>query len=298
MNKQMLCTVSGIILILLMSPQVFAQTSAEPIMSVKHYQSDERYIFGLKLLDLALSQLDIPYDIHRASGPDVNEGRGERQLLAGRVDLQWLLTTPEREDNFIAVRVPIYRGLLGLRLLLVSQTTVDKMSKIRSLSDLRNYTGGHGRHWTDLSVFAANNIPVVTNVSYEALFKQLKIGDFDYFHRGINEICPELARHDESLAVADGVMLFYPNPVYFFVNKDRPELAERIERGLNRALENGSYKKLFLATYSEVIEKSQLPSRSLIRLQNSTLSPYFPKIDTSWWLPKKLQGQFSHTELP
>lgn len=280
----------------LMSSQVFAQASTESIMSVTHYQSDERYIFGLKLLDLALSQQETPYEIKRASGPDVNEGRGERQLLAGRVDLQWLLTTPEREENFIAIRVPIYRGVLGLRLLLVSRATHGQISKVRNLSDLRHYTGGHGRHWTDLSVFAANNMPVVTNVSYETLFQQLKIGDFDYFHRGINEIWPELERHKEDLAVADGVMLFYPNPVYFFVNKDRPELAEKIKLGLTRALENGSYKNLFLASYADVIEKSQLPGRSLIRLQNPTLSPYFPKIDTSWWLPKRLRGKFVSPE--
>jgi len=296
MNKQILCIISGVILIQLMSVQVFAQATSEPALSVTHYQSDERYAFGLKLLDLALSQQDTPYDIKKASGPEVNEGRGERQLLAGRVDLQWLLTTPEREEHFIAIRVPIYRGLLGLRLLLVSRKRLESMSQIRTLSDLRHYTGGHGRHWSDLSVFAANNMPVVTNVSYEALFKQLKIGDFDYFHRGINEVWPELNSHQDSLAVADGVMLFYPNPVYFFVNKDRPELAKKIELGLQAALKNGSYKKLFLASYAEVIKESQLPSRSLIRLKNPNLSPYFPAIDTSWWLPNQLKSKFSQSQ--
>jgi len=169
-----------------------------------------------------------------------------------------------------------------LRLLLVSRAGVDSIGKIRSLTDLSHYTGGHGYHWAGLSVFSANNMPVVTNVSYEALFKHLKLGDFDYFHRGINEIWPELQRHKNSLAVADGVMLFYPNPVYFFVSKDRPELAAKIELGLAKALKNGSYKALFLAWHTEMIALSQLPKRSLIRLKNPNISPYFPQIDTSW----------------
>lgn len=298
MIKQLSCLLSVTGLMLLISGQAIAQKPAESTLSVIHYQSDARYIFGLKLLDLALGQLDIPYEIKQSSGPEVNEGRGERQLLAGKVDLQWLLTTPEREENFIPIRIPIYRGLLGLRLLLVSRTRVDSMSKIRNLTDLRNYTGGHGRHWADLSVFAANNMPVITDVNYDTLFKELEIGDFDYFHRGINEIWPELERHKANLAVAGGVMLFYPNPVYFFVNKDRPELAKSIERGLNRALANGSYKKLFLDSYAEVLEKSQLPSRNLIRLKNPNLSPYFPQIDTGWWLPQKMKDKFTHLQSP
>jgi len=111
MNRQVLRAVSGVLLMQLMSLPLLAQQSPEAVMSVTHYQSEERYTFGLKLLDLALSQLDGAYEIKTASGPAVNEGRGERHLLAGKVDLQWLLTTPEREEKFIPVRVPIYRGI-------------------------------------------------------------------------------------------------------------------------------------------------------------------------------------------
>jgi len=267
-------------------------------MSVTHYQSESRYEFGLKLLDLALSQLDAPYEIRKSPGPEVNEGRGERQVLTGDVDLQWLLTTPEREEKFIPIRVPIYRGILGLRLLLVSRIMAEQMSQIQNLTDLQHYTGGHGRHWSDLSVFAANSLPVVTNVNYEALFTQLALGDFDYFHRGINEVWAELKRHEDSLVVADEVMLFYPNPVFFFVNKSRPELAKKIELGLKKAQSNGRYKALFIEFHTEMIRLGQLENRRLIRLKNPRFSEGIKEIDTSWWLPETLQMKFTSPILP
>ena len=84
-----------------------------------------------------------------------------------------------------------------------------------------------------------------TDKSVDSIFKMLKLGRIDYFHRGLNEIWGELSTHKETLKIADNVMLFYPLPVYFFVTKSRPELAKKLEKGINLALEDGSFKTLF-----------------------------------------------------
>ena len=270
-------------------------TLAEEVIIVRHYQHQERYLFGQRILDLALSKLDTAYQIE---GPDeqyANEKRGEVQIIAGRLDLQWMSTTHDRERDMIPVKVPLYRGLLGLRLLLVTPKNQPALSQVRNLDDLRKFRAGHGLHWGDLPIYGANELTVHTSPRYDALFTQLIAGRFDYFSRGLNEIWAEQERHPDDLKITPDVMLFYPHPVYFFVGKHRPELATQIEIGLDTAINDGSYQELFMEQFGEFIRLGRLESRNLIILQNPVVPGEAPKIDTSWWLPQKFQKQINET---
>ena len=256
---------------------------------VKHYQKQERYLYGAQLLELALKKTGKPYKIVVPEDQEVNEGRGELMVINGEYDLQFHSTTREREQKMIPVKIPVYRGVLGLRLLLVKKNNLSKISGISDLSTLRSYTGGHGKFWGDLPVYKENNLDVVTNVKYEGLFKQLIEGRFHYFHRGLNEIWDEQERYAKDLVIADNIMLFYKHPVYFFVTKKRPELATLLEQGLKVALEDGSYKQHFLNYMGKFIKKADLASRKLVVLKNPVVPENTNKLDTSWWLPKQHQ---------
>lgn len=257
----------------------------EPII-VKHYQQQARYSFGLDVMDLALSKLDRPYEIIGPKIQNVNEARGEALVINGHYDVEFLSATADREAKMTPVKVPIYQGLLGLRLLLIIPKSNTKISQVNNLKDLQKFIGGHGLHWADLPVYAANNLKVVTAVAYEKLFEMLRNGRFDYFHRGANEIWAEIDRYKGEFVVADNVMLYYPQPVYFFVSKKRPELAKQLAKGLQIATDDGSYKALFLSQYKDVISRANLPPRHLITLKNPTVPKDAPPIDTSWWMPE------------
>lgn len=259
-----------------------AKVNAQP--TIKHYQVHERYYYGRQLLELALNREGIEYNIQGTQSFSMNEARGERLVISGELDIQWMSTNAERESKMIPIKIPIYRGILGLRLLLIQKERSAELSQIKSLNDLKKLTGAHGKHWADLSVYEANNLKVHALVEYEKLFKLLELGRVDYFHRGLNEIWGELKQHNKTLAVADGVMLFYPHPVYFFVNKYKVDLANRIEQGLLQALQDGSFKEHFLTYHSDFIEKGKLSERRVIQLKNPDLPDNTPQIDTSWWL--------------
>lgn len=273
-------------LLLLLTLCLFQSVSwaNDKTITVTHYQTHERYTYGQQLLTLALSKLDQNFEIRTPNELEMNEARGELEVIAGDLDLQWMSTTTERESKMTAVKVPIYRWILGLRLLLIQNERASELGKIQNLSDLQQYTGAHGTHWGDLPVYAANNLKVQSLVKYESLFKLLELGRVDYFHRGLNEIWNEYELHKQSLTIADNVMLFYPLPVYFFVSKHRPQLAKQIEQGLTIALEDGSFKAHFLNYHSEFINKGQLETRKLISLKNPDLPAGTPDIDSSWWL--------------
>lgn len=276
------------LLLLLSSPVLSDQK-----IVVKHYQIQARYEYGSNLLDLALSKLDIPYEISPPEAQNMNEARGELKVIEGQLDLEWLSTNEFRETKMIPVRIPIYQGVLGLRLLLVKKENYDALSRISSIDELRQYVGGHGLHWGDLPVYSANNLEVRTNTDYSSLFKMLALGRFDYLHRGLTEIWSEQSRHKERLVIAGNVMLFYPHPVYYFVSKHRPELAVKIKKGLNIAMADGSFKKLFLSYNGTFINNGKLDDRELIVLKNPVLPTDTPVLKTDWWLPKKFEPQLN-----
>ncbi len=252
---------------------------------VKHYQQQERYEFGLKVLDLALSKLGEPYQVIGPKTQEVNEGRGEIQVIEGQLDLEFMSATLDRESKMLSVKIPIYQGLLGLRLLLVKPELNEKIKHINSVNDLGQFVGGHGTHWGDLPVYAENNLKVVTAVKYDNLFEMLKRNRFDYFHRGINEIWAELDRYADDFVVADDVMLYYPQPVYFYIGKHRPELAKKLEQGLMAALADGSYQALFQEYYKDMLLRANLGARQLIILENSTVPPTSFPMHLEWWTP-------------
>jgi hypothetical protein len=196
-------------------------------------------------------------------------------------------TNVARETQMIPIKIPLYQGMLGLRLLLVNNHQHQILSKVRTLQDLQQLTAGHGLHWADLSVYGANDLSVLPHKDYESIFKLLELGRIDYFHRGLNEIWSELNQHNDSLSIADNVMLYYPLPVYFFVTKTKPELANLLEKGLLLAIKDGSFKELFEEKMGDFIVKGKLETRTLITLKNPDLPPNTPFIETNWWLPEK-----------
>lgn len=273
-------------LIILLGSQCLASYAyAEDTIIVKHYQKQARYEFGLKVLDLALSKLDQNYQIIGPEKQELNEARGELQVIHGQLDLQFISTTLHRESKMIPIKIPIYQGLLGLRLLLVKPELNTKIKNITSIEELRQFVGGHSTHWGDLPVYAENKLRVETSVHYDNLFEMLKLGRFDYFHRGVNEIWQELERYPNDFVVADNIMLFYPHPVYFFVGKHRPELAKQIERGMQLAIADGSYKALFLTYHEQDIIRAELEGRTLIVLKNPVVPADAPVIRKAWWMP-------------
>jgi hypothetical protein len=77
-----------------------------------------------------------------------------------------------------------------------------------------------------------------------------------------------VAQHGrEGLAELPGLALQYRQPVYFFVGRHRPELAERLERGLALAAADGSFDALFMADPALKAAWQQLRRYTGLRLQ-------------------------------
>ena len=259
---------------------------------VRYFQADSRYAYRTHLLQLILEKSrDEGAFTLQPLYTNVTPDRGLALLQSRRIDVVSLPATPEREQLFRAVPVDIMRGLLGYRVLLIRKQRQADFSAIRSLEQLRNFSVGFGSQWADLPILQHNGLNVVATPQYQNLFAMLEKGRFDAFPRGLNEAWHEQEEHATELpdlAVESSLLLYYPYPVYFFVQRDDMALARRLQRGLERAMADGSMRTLFLHYHADLLKKAGLEQRRLISLENPLLPADFHAPDTSWWLPSSL----------
>lgn len=202
--------------------------------------------------------------------------RALQQLQSdGIIDVYWTVTTKQREKDAIPVRVPLLKGIMGYRVALIRAEKLDDFSQIHSELKLKQLIAGQGHDWPDFEILSDNGFEVLGTSVYDSLVDLLYKGRIDYYPRAINETIAEYAYFDSpELAIEPNFILYYPSYIFFFVAKNKPELAKRIELGLDRAMDDGSFEQLF-KNYINIYEiKAQLnlDNRQVIKLKNNLLS--------------------------
>ena len=83
------------------------------------------------------------------------------------------------------------------------------------------------------------------------------------------------------------MLLHYPAANYFFVAPDNEALAERLETGLRRALEDGSFDELFRThpVNAEAFRQTNILVRRVLRLENPLLPAATPLEERALWWP-------------
>lgn len=277
------CSQGIILALMLLLLCTSLETNAKPVRMVQGNNGIETYAKGL--LKLALSKVPEKYE-PQETVPNTSEERMVSMLMDNQLDIVWYATTNDLEDRLQPIRICIYRGLLGYRVLMIKTGTQHKFDGIKTLEDLKKVSLGQGRFWADTNVLTANNLNVVKVLKYEGLFYMLDGGRFDAFPRGAHEPWSEMQRYPKlALDVEQNLLISYTNPFYFFVNKSNTKLAADIEKGLRIAIEDGSFNEYFLndPTVKDVMAKANLKNRVLIRLDNPGLPKKTPVDDKSLW---------------
>jgi hypothetical protein len=239
--------------------------------------------YGIALLQLALDRSGSRYLVQlSAARMQQNRAIIELQSGSGRIDVVGTVTSREREDAMLPIRIPMTRGLIGWRLALVDADRRDLLREIRSLADLQALPTGQGQDWPDLRILRHSGFKVEPVMVYHNLFGMLHAGRIVWAPRSVNEIWAEAAAHPE-LVVDPYVALRYPSADYFFVRNGNTALAEDIRRGMEAALADGSFEKLFYQHYGPLIRKARLEQRRLISIPNPLLPPETPLARKELW---------------
>ena len=202
-----------------------------------------------RLLQLALDKTvasDGPYEL-AYYGQELTSLRRNAELKNnGVINVMWDGTDRQREAELLPVRISLIKELNDYRVFLIRSEDAPRFAAVRTLDDLRQLKAGAGTNWPSTAVLRFNGLPVETSGGYEYLFPMLRVKRFDYMPRGAQEAWAELEQHPgEGLQVESTIFLHYRVPFYFFVSRNRPELAARIERGLRMARKDGSFERLF-----------------------------------------------------
>jgi len=249
------------------APRLVTYPSAETV-------SDERGSYYIQLLKLVLSKIDKSIEV-RGSTDTSGILRSFTRIAKGQgVDVMWAPTSPQRERDYLRVRVPLDKGLLGWRIFLIKDRDRERFASIQTLQQLKALTAGQVAEWEDAAILRANGLPVIDAMQYRDIFRMLAADRFLYLPRGIGEIQGELHNYQHlGLAIDTHLALHYPLCAYFFVARDNTPLAQDLETGLQRAIKDGSFERLFQQVNGPAIREAGLNRRRVFELLNPAVMP-------------------------
>jgi hypothetical protein len=251
-------------------------------------EDDYRDTDALEVLRTALERTRESHGPYSLTQGDVmNVERSKYGLLTSeRVNIIWTSPSREMDERTIPVRIPIRKGILGYRVFLIRKEDREKFASIHKLEDLKKLSLGQGLGWEDVRVLEDGGFSLVIGSDYEGLFQMLNAGRFDYFSRGINEApieCRERSGRLRNLWIEESLLLYYPWPKFFYVSQKSPHVAQRIERGLEIMIEDGSYDEIFHRYNDKNIRELNLRNRRLFRIENPLLPPGVPLDREELW---------------
>ncbi len=263
-------------------------------------EDDQRDDYVIQVLELALEQTrdDFgPASLHQI-GLRMTQDRAVREMRNGRyIDVLWMMTSAEREDELIPVRIPLAGGLLGVRVPVVRGGDTQFFATVREVSDLRPYVAGQGHDWPDTRVLRHNGLEVMTATGYHSLFRMLERGRFDYLPRSIMELTAEQPLYERfGLQPHKDLLLVYHAPNYFFVSRDHEALALRLETGLERAIDDGSLQELMREhpATRDALAFLETEQPRLVPLDNPVLPEHTPTERRELWVDALFDAMRQH----
>ncbi|WP_342751377.1 amino acid ABC transporter substrate-binding protein [Bowmanella denitrificans] len=252
-------------------------------------EKDDRTRYPVELLTLALEHTGVNFKLS-ASDRIMLQGKAINQLKSSReINVLWSMTDNQREEDLLPIRIPIYKGLIGLRLPLMKPGGNSDFSPVKDLESLLHFKPISGRDWPDTKILQANGFDVVTAEDYEELFVALEHKRGDFLPRSVVEIWHEIGLYQSqhSFDVDANLALYYPTATYFFVNRKNVVLARLIESGLEKIIANGKFDELFLFEHQAMLDNANLSQRQILRLNNPILPPLTPLDRNELWYQVK-----------
>lgn len=232
--------------------------------------------YDRELIDLVLElTIDRYGDYELQFAPDMSEARA-RKMVSGR-RYPNAIRSDVTDDHVINdsklkyLPYPIYFGILGYRVCFVPKNQVEMMRNVKTFKALSGYVHGQASGWRDADILRQNGITVREAPETTNLYKMLNANRIDLFCRGINEVLNESEHYKglENVDLDHSFALYYPLPIFYYVNSENTRLYSRVNEGLEMAFKNGSMKELWKKHFYESIEHAELRKRKIFYLENS-----------------------------
>lgn len=225
------------------------------------------------LLKLALEKSQRPFEIKITEVPTSTPAT--RMINNPElINVVWMGTARKFEEQLWPIRIPLLRGLVGYKVLLIRKDMQPQFDQIKTVQDLASLTALVGLGWVDTDIFTRHKLPYVTG-EYSSLMPMLTTRRGDYYPRSIFEFNQELdPEHYPAIELESNLLLHYPLAIYFFVAPGNQALHDALQKGLEIAMADSSYNQL-LASHPvtrDVFQTLHLRKRRLLTLENPFLT--------------------------
>lgn len=269
--------------VLLSAPLWAAPVSIAPVLTAAGEKTQYTYLgpgpaggYAQQLLELAFEYTRAEYgDFEVRLTPYMSEARARKVLREGtyphpiRTDVSHPAVI--RDQRLSYVPFPIYLGILGYRVCFVPKNKQREFSEIKEHKDLIKLVHGQGEGWRDVEILEENGFRVLRGPAAINLYKMLNANRIDMFCRGTNEVLNEeaLYRDLDNIVLDTSIALYYPMPLFYYVNSSDELTHKRITQGVLAAYRDGAVIKLWNQHFGESVNYSTLGRRKIFSLKNS-----------------------------
>lgn len=212
----------------------------------KQKPDDASHDYFIGLLRLALIETSNEYgNAIIETVPHPGQKRVLKLLASGDYyDIAWSGNSKSREAQLLKVPFPLFKGGLGWRGMVIRRQDIEKFSKFKNLDDLSEVIACQGAHWPDADILEQAGVTIYRVGHFDAMLQMVELQRCDYLPLSIFEGQAELKLVQKSfpnLVFYQGLIIQYPLTMNFFVNIKNTPLAERLELGLRRLHQNGTF---------------------------------------------------------
>lgn len=250
---------------------------------------DKRINFKNEILKTALDITKKEFGDYRIEVHNyyMNAKRGFMELDVGKtINVYFAITQNKWEEKAIAIRIPVRRGLVSYRLLIINKKSKKEFSTINTLDELKEKHAGLNDGWTTYPIMENQHFNIVDVDDYDGMFNMLSVNRFDYLLRGVNEIFEEVDQHlayNSDLMIEPNLAIYIPSITYVFVSKREPRIARRLQRGLELMSTNGDLERIFETFYADSLRKAELDKRKILYIKNPSLPATAPLNEGHLW---------------
>ena len=260
-------------------------------MVVGESELDQRFSFKREVLEAALEATRASYGDYdlQINKTYMNAKRALYELtLARSLNVYFALTQDKWEQATIPIRIPVRRGLVSYRLLVIHENARELFEKVETIDDLKKLRAGLNDGWTTYDIMKAQDFNIVKLGSYNGMFNMLSLRRYDYLLRGVNEVYGDMearTSHKNNLIIEPRLAIFIPTVTYLFVSKKEPRLAKRLTEGLQSMVDDGSLERLVNKHYAVSIAKAELEKRKILYIPHPDSPASIPWNNKKLWIP-------------
>lgn len=286
--------------VLAADPKESVTTVTIPYMEVE--ASHRAYADALLSLALKLSKEKYgPYKIEQQAQQSVIRRQLVELEKGTSISVAVSMPTPEWLEKALPVRIPLMKGLPSYRFFLGNKNNQQLFDQIQTLNDLKTLNIGQGPGWSTGKILEDNGFSVIYGGPYATLIPMLEANRFQLLMRGIFEVEPELEANKAAmpkLTIIKNFAVYTYLPMYFFVAKNQPQLAERLEYGLRKAHTSGQMDRLFNTYFRDELKLLQNKNLKIFYLPNTNIDKTFFEHDKPYLLKSIIQMEDKYKPKP